>query len=184
MLTPLPEKNKPEYLLELINDATSKGAAIVNEHGGEQFLSFSYPAVLFPVNATMRVWNEEQFGPVIPVATYRNVAEVLEYMETSNYGQQVSIFGKDPMRIAELIDPLVNQVCRLNINSQCQRGPDKFPFNGRKDSAEGTLSVSDALRAFSIRTTVAFKESELNKNIVTHILEDRRSNFLSTDYIL
>jgi len=184
MITPLPEKNKPEYLKELIDDAVSKGAEIVNENGGEQFMSFCYPAVLFPVNATMRVWNEEQFGPIVPVAVYRNVNEVIEYMETSNYGQQVSIFGKEPMRLAELIDPLVNQVCRVNINSQCQRGPDKYPFNGRKDSAEGTLSVTDALRVFSIRTTVAFKESDLNKKIVTSILKDRKSNFLSTDYIL
>lgn len=184
MITPLPEKNKPEYLRELINDAVSKGAQIVNENGGEQFLSFCYPAVLFPVNAMMRVWNEEQFGPVVPVAVYRNISEVIEYMETSNYGQQVSVFGKEPMRLAELIDPLANQVCRVNINSQCQRGPDKYPFNGRKDSAEGTLSVTDALRVFSIRTTVAFKESDMNKKIVTRILEERKSNFLSTDYIL
>ena len=56
-----------------------------------------------------------------------------------------------PGPIAELIDPLVNQVCRVNINSQCQRGPDTFPFTGRKNSAEGTLSMSDALRVFSIR---------------------------------
>lgn len=184
MITPLPEKNKPAYLKELIDDAVGKGAQIINEHGGEQLNSFCAPAVLFPVNFSMRIWNEEQFGPVIPIATYKKINEVIEYMETSNYGQQVSIFGKDPARLAELVDPLANQVCRVNINSQCQRGPDKYPFNGRKDSAEGTLSVTDALRVFSVRTTVAFKESELNKNIVTHILEERKSNFLSTDYIL
>lgn len=184
MLTPLPEKDKPAYLKELINDAVSKGAEIINEYGGEQKETYCHPAVLFPVNKEMRVWNEEQFGPVVPIATYKKINEVLEYMETSNYGQQVSVFGKDALRLAELIDPLANQVCRVNLNSQCQRGPDKYPFNGRKDSAEGTLSVSDALRVFSIRTTVAFKASDLNKEIATTILEGRKSNFLSTDYIL
>ena len=79
--------------------------------------------------------------------------------------------------MAQLIDPLVNQVCRLNVNSQCQRGPDKYPFNGRKDSAEGTLSVTDALRVFSIRTTVAFKDSGINREIVNDILDNRKSNF-------
>src|SRR3712207_8906664 len=39
--------------------------------------------------------------------------------------------------IAASIDILVNQVSRVNINAQCQRGPDVFPFTGRKDSAEG-----------------------------------------------
>ena len=54
----------------------------------------------------------------------------------------------------------------MNLNSQCQRGPDAFPFTGRKDSAEGTLSVSDALRVFTIRTLVAAKVSEVNKRLV------------------
>jgi glyceraldehyde-3-phosphate dehydrogenase (NADP+) len=102
----------------------------------------------------------------------------------SNFGQQVSVFGKDPDQIAAMTDTLVNQVSRVNINSQCQRGPDVFPFTGRKDSAEGTLSVSDALRAFSIRALVAFKESDANKKLIRGILRGRKSKFLSTDFIL
>jgi len=82
-----------------------------------------------------------------------------------------------------LIDTLVNQVCRVNINSQCQRGPDVFPFTGRKDSAEGTLSVSDALRVFSIRSLVAAKANEVNEAIVSEIVRGRHSNFLTTDFI-
>jgi len=72
----------------------------------------------------------------------------------------------------------------VNINCQCQRGPDKFPFTGRKDSAEGTLSVSDALRSFSIRALVSAKENDLNKGIITAIAREHKSNFLSTDFIL
>ena len=146
--------------------------------------SYFHPAVLYPVSSDMRVWEEEQFGPVIPIVPFRSVSEPLEYIDESNYGQQVSIFGKDPNRLVELIDPLVNLVCRVNLNSQCQRGPDVYPFNGRKDSAVATLSVHDALRVFSIRTTVAFKDLPMNKQIVTNVLEGRKSNFLSTDYIL
>lgn len=76
-----------------------------------------------------------------------------------------------------------NQVGRINLNSQCQRGPDTFPFSGRKDSAEGTLSVSDALRVFSIRTIVAAKTTAENKALVHNILTHRESAFLTTDYI-
>jgi glyceraldehyde-3-phosphate dehydrogenase (NADP+) len=105
-------------------------------------------------------------------------------MVDSNFGQQVSIFGTNSSQLAELIDPLVNQVCRVNINCQCQRSPDVFPFNGRKDSAEGTLSVFDALRVFSIRTMVAIKDVELNKKMMAEILEERKSKFFSNDYML
>lgn len=184
ILTPLPEKGKTKYLKELIDDAVSKGAKVINEDGGRVIESFMYPAVLTGVTSEMRIYNEEQFGPVIPIVEFRNINEPIEYIVKSNYGQQVSVFGSDSDQIANLIDPLVNQVCRVNINSQCQRGPDVFPFNGRKDSAEGTLSVSDALRVFSIRTLVAAKENELNKTIISEILEERKSSFLSTDFIL
>ena len=63
-------------------------------------------------------------------------------------------------------------------------GPDTFPFTGRKDSPEGTLSVHDALRVFSLRTLVAAKDTEVNKTMVTDIVREHRSGFLSADFIL
>jgi glyceraldehyde-3-phosphate dehydrogenase (NADP+) len=183
-ITPLPEPDKTKYLTELVKDAQHFGAQIINEAGGEVNKTFFYPAVIYPVNSNMRVYREEQFGPVIPVLSFDDIEKPLQYIIESNYGQQASVFGSDPKVIADIIDPLVNQVCRVNINSQCQRGPDSFPFTGRKDSAEGTLSVSDALRVFSIRTLVAAKDVDVNKTIITKITREHKSNFLSTDFIL
>jgi glyceraldehyde-3-phosphate dehydrogenase (NADP+) len=183
-ITPLPEPDKPDYLGGLVRDAIEKGARVINPGGGTIVKSLFAPAILYPVNENMRVYAEEQFGPVIPVVPFDDLELPLRYVVESNYGQQVSLFGKDPETIARLIDPLVNQVCRVNLNSQCQRGPDTFPFTGRKDSAEGTLSVSDALRVFSIRTLVAAKDDPLNKQIITDIVRENRSNFLTTNFIL
>jgi glyceraldehyde-3-phosphate dehydrogenase (NADP+) len=183
-ITPLPEQGKPAELADLIADAERHGAQVVNGGGGASNGTFFYPAVVYPVDERMRLYREEQFGPVIPVLPFGDIATPIDYIVSSDYGQQVSIFGRDPAMIASLIDPLVNQVCRVNINTQCQRGPDIFPFTGRKDSAVGTLSVSDALRSFSIRTLVAAKESEANKELIRTIVRERQSNFLSTDFIL
>ncbi|MCP4160379.1 MAG: NADP-dependent glyceraldehyde-3-phosphate dehydrogenase [Deltaproteobacteria bacterium] len=183
-ITPLPENNKSEYLTSLIEDALEKGANVINEMGGTVNGTFFYPALIYPVNSKMRVYHEEQFGPVVPVLSYDSLEEPLNYIVESNYGQQVSIFGTNSDNISDLIDPLINQVSRVNINSQCQRGPDTFPFTGRKDSAEGTLSVFDALRAFTIRSLVATKEIDSNKKIFREILKYNKSTFLSTDFIL
>jgi len=183
-ITPLPEDEKPPYLAEVLADAEKHGAKVINSSGGLANGNFVYPAVVYPVNAKMRLWSEEQFGPVIPVVPFSDVKEPLNYVVSSNFGQQVSVFGRDTDKIAPMLDTLVNQVCRVNINSQCQRGPDVFPFTGRKDSAEGTLSVSDALRVFSIRSLVAAKDSEANKKLIRGILKNRKSRFLSTDFIL
>ncbi len=183
-ITPLPEAGKPAYLTELIEDAAQFGGRVINSSGGTVNGTFFYPALVWPVDERMRLYREEQFGPVIPVLPFSDIEEPVRYIVASDYGQQVSLFGRDADLLAGLIDPLVNQVCRVNINSQCQRGPDIFPFTGRKDSAVGTLSVSDALRSFSIRTLVAARDLEANREIISRIVRERKSTFLSTDFIL
>lgn len=184
LLTPLPEPSKPQYISDLIDDATSLGAKIINKKGGVKYKNFVFPAVLYPVSKNMRVFNEEQFGPVVPVVSFNDVSKPLNDMGDSNYGQQASIFGKDVDTLGPIIDSLVNLVCRVNLNSACQRGPDNYPFTGRKDSAVATLSVHDALRSFSIRTFVASKDNELNKSILREMIDSKKSNFIRTDYYL
>lgn len=184
VLTPLPEPDKPSYIQELIDDALKKGAKIINKKGGQTTENYIYPAVLYPVTKDMRVYEEEQFGPVIPVIPFSDIEEPLNDMAASNYGQQVSLFGHNVKTLAPLIDTLVNLVCRVNLNSSCQRGPDVYPFTGRKDSAVATLSVHDALRSFSIRTFVASKDNDYNNAILKELLSGKTSNFMSTDYIL
>ncbi|BAV04528.1 Acyl-CoA reductase [Filimonas lacunae] len=182
-LTPLPEPGKPAYLKDIIDDAVSFGAKIMNENGGATVESLVYPAVLFPVNDQMKVYREEQFGPVIPVVPYDDLETPIQYLIDSTHGQQVSIFSYDKNEVASLIDPLMNQVSRVNINCQCQRGPDVFPFTGRKDSAEGTLSVEDALRSFSIRSLVATKLTDANTQLFNDIISENICNSLSRNYI-
>ncbi len=92
---------------------------------------------------------------MVPVAPFDDVRDVVDEIVASDFGQQASVFGRDAHVVGPLVDVLANQVCRVNLNAQCQRGPDVYPFTGRKDSAEATLSVSDALRCFSIRSMVA-----------------------------
>jgi aldehyde dehydrogenase (NAD+) len=182
-ITPLPEPGKVAYMTELVEDALAKGARVVNEGGGTACETLFYPAVVYPVREGMKLYREEQFGPVVPVMPFEDVETALDYIITSEHGQQVSVFSSSPDRIGTLVDPLVNQVCRVNINCQCQRGPDVFPFTGRKDSAEGTLSVTDALRSFSIRSMVAAKQTEESKRLLDTIVLNHKSKFINTRYI-
>ena len=182
-ITPLPEPGKPEKMRALVEDALAKGAAVANSYGGLVNESFYFPSVVYPVTPAMELYSVEQFGPVVPVAAFDDIREVFDYVVASNYGQQASIFGSDPRRIGPLVDALANQVCRINLNAQCQRGPDVYPFTGRKDSAEATLSVSDALRCFSIRSMVAAPENQSNTELLSGMLRERTSNFVNTDYL-
>ena len=182
-ITPLVEPAKADYLSACIKDAEEQGARIVNPGGGTVCKTLFYPALVYPVREGMKLYREEQFGPVVPVISFDEIEAALDYVATSEHGQQVSIFSADPELIGRLVDPLVNQVCRVNINCQCQRGPDVFPFTGRKDSAEGTLSVTDALRSFSIRSMIAAKQTEPSKRLLDAIVTEHRSNFINTRFI-
>ena len=183
-LTPLPEFDKAGSMKAYVEDAVSKGAQVINPGGGAACETLYSPAVVYPVTPSADLYGREQFGPVVPVCAYRDEREFLDFVTQSNFGQQVSLFGRDHERLARLIDPLANQVCRINLNTQCQRGPDTLPFTGRKDSAEATLSISDALRCFSIRSLVAAQANPESRQIIQQIVAGRHSSFLHTDFIL
>lgn len=176
-ITPLPEPAKPAYLEGLLADAVEKGANIINAGtgGGNQAGALCTPAVVFPVSPSMRIFTEEQFGPIVPMATFTDVVAVHKAARDSWNGQQAAIFTKDPQAAAPLVDMLSSIVGRINLNSQCSRGPDVFPFSGRRSSAMGTMSVTEALRAFSVEVIVAFPENSVNKTLAHGI--QRQANF-------
>ncbi|MDR2018035.1 MAG: aldehyde dehydrogenase family protein [Syntrophobacterales bacterium] len=166
MVTPLVEPGKPVYLKELTKDAVGHGAMVVNEKGAITDSTFFYPAILSPVTSSMRIYREEQFGPLIPVVPFNDIDKVIRYVQDSNYGQQASVFGRDMDEIALVANFLTNHVSRVNINCQCQRSPDTTPFTGRKDSGEGSLSVSDAITAFTVPSFISARDTEENRKIV------------------
>lgn len=183
-ITPLPDPQKPKQLTDYVSDAVTHGARLANPRGGKIEGSLFAPAVLADVKMEAKIAQEEQFGPVVPILLYDRVQEIEELMVNSPYGMQASIFGEDPEIIGHLVDGLSNQVCRINLNTQCQRGPDVYPFTGRKGSAEGTLSVTDALRQFSIRAMVAAKQDADGKRVFKAILDQDHSHFLNTHIVL
>ncbi len=182
-ITPLPEPGKTAALTALLQDAIAHGAKVMNAGGGEVAATLFKPAVLYPVTAAMQLYQLEQFGPLVPVVPFDDIAQVIDYVIHSDYGQQLSIFGREPQQVGALIDIFANQVGRINLNSQCQRSPDSFPFTGRKDSAEGTLSVEDALLQFSIPTLVATKQHAHQIELLQAMIHQRSSSFIATDFL-
>ncbi len=181
-ITPLPEQGKVQYMESYVEDAVSMGAEIINERGGDVEGNMFFPAILFPTNREAAIFHEEQFGPVCPVLEFEDFEEVLTDIAESPYGQQVSVFTQNASTAGRCIDHMVNQVCRVNINASCQRGPDALPFTGRKDSAVSTLSVKAALRSFSIRTLVACSEDQ--QGLMEEVIAGGHSSFSSMNYLL
>jgi glyceraldehyde-3-phosphate dehydrogenase (NADP+) len=163
--TPICSLEHAEWLEELLADAMRLGATISNADGGERVQTLMHPALLTDVTGDMRIFDEEQFGPIIPVLTFREEDEALSYLKYSRYGQQCSVFGSSPAQLTRVITAASRYVGRVNINGKCQRGPDHFPFTGKRDSALGTVSIEEALRRFCISTVIATPEYPENSSL-------------------
>eukprot|EP00815_Leptocylindrus_aporus_P011001 CAMPEP_0116074754 /NCGR_PEP_ID=MMETSP0322-20121206/16205_1 /TAXON_ID=163516 /ORGANISM="Leptocylindrus danicus var. apora, Strain B651" /LENGTH=585 /DNA_ID=CAMNT_0003564637 /DNA_START=39 /DNA_END=1796 /DNA_ORIENTATION=- len=176
MITPLPNAKRVSYMKELIEDALEKGAVIINSAGGSlvggESSTLMVPTILANVNESMRIFDEEQFGPISPIVPYDDIETIRAYAREGKYGQQVAIFTADGGEDAsELLDKFSSIFGKININSQCGRSPDTLPFSGRRSSAMGVMSVVDALKEFSVPTVIAYKGHDEN-GIVKSIEED------------
>ncbi len=147
-ITPLPEPDKPERMATYIEDAVARGARVLNPGGGDSAGALVRPAVLYPVDDSMRIAREEQFGPIVPVAAYDDVEEVYRWQRSSAFGQQVGIWGPDA-DVRPVVRTFSAEVARVNINDVCQRGPDSFGFTATDKSGFGILSLTEALDTFS-----------------------------------
>jgi glyceraldehyde-3-phosphate dehydrogenase (NADP+) len=87
-----------------------------------------------------RLWHEEQFGPVIPIAVYNEIEEVYDYIAKTPYGQQAAVFTTQSSSSGKLLDYLATVVGRVNVNTQCGRSPDSLPFSGRRSSGFNKIS--------------------------------------------
>jgi len=159
-ITPLADPARIPYLHELVEDARRQGSRIANKNGGKSVQSLFMPTLLSPVHSRMKIYWEEQFGPIIPIVPYAKIEDPINSIIDSPFGQQLSIFGTKIQPLAHLVNSLKSQVARININSKCQRGPDLFPFTGRKDSAKGDFSTLEIMSFFSAKTVVAARENE------------------------
>jgi glyceraldehyde-3-phosphate dehydrogenase (NADP+) len=48
--------------------------------GGKHMPNYIFPAVLYPINKEMRVYHEEQFGPIVPILSFKDIQEPLNDM--------------------------------------------------------------------------------------------------------
>ncbi|MDP3236680.1 MAG: aldehyde dehydrogenase family protein [Myxococcales bacterium] len=156
-ITPLPEETKLDAMRALIDDAVSKGASVRNTNGGRGAFSIMRPAVVAEVKQGMRLFHEEQFGPIVPVAAFDDVEQVLEWQRHSPFGQQASVWGQAASARA-LVRKFTRFVARVNVNDVCQRGPDSFGFSAADKSGFGTLSLKEALLSFSRPVLVQAQE--------------------------
>jgi acyl-CoA reductase-like NAD-dependent aldehyde dehydrogenase len=115
-----------------VEEAVAGGARLLADPGPGEPAGVVHPVLLAGVTPEMKVCSEEVFGPVVAVATYKDLDEALALANDSEYGLQAAIFTSDiskAMRAARTLDygaVLVNEVPTWRA--------DQMPYGGVKDS--------------------------------------------------
>ncbi|MHB1913111.1 MAG: aldehyde dehydrogenase family protein, partial [Acidimicrobiales bacterium] len=144
-----PINNKPQFdrVSELVADAIKGGAKAVT--GGKAIEGNGYffePTILADVSDGTRIVDEEQFGPALPIISYRNLDDAVERANSTHFGLSGSVWSADPERGAEVAARL--ECGTAWVNSHLQLAPHQ-PFGGAKWSGIGVENGPWGFYAFT-----------------------------------
>jgi len=118
-----------------VADAVAKGARVAV--GGEPRGGLFYaPTVLTGVRRGMKVLDEETFGPVAPVAAFRDEAEAVAMANATGYGLAGYLWTRDLGRAFRVAEALEYGLVGVNDGVPSAMAPNA-PFGGMKDSGVG-----------------------------------------------
>ncbi|OHB20739.1 MAG: hypothetical protein A2939_00095 [Parcubacteria group bacterium RIFCSPLOWO2_01_FULL_48_18] len=136
-LGPLVAKRQLDLLVRQVEDAKNKGASTVtggNSLEEELNGAFFQPTVLTNISKDMMVWNEEVFGPVLPVMRFGSEDEAVELANQTAYGLGSYVYTGDKERAARVARLI--QSGMVSINGTNYTTPWN-PFGGYKESGIG-----------------------------------------------
>jgi acyl-CoA reductase-like NAD-dependent aldehyde dehydrogenase len=147
LIGPVSNKMQLDKVTAYVEDARARGARIVT--GGERPAApgYFYPLTLIAdVTDDMRVVKEEQFGPVIPIISYRTVDEALRRANSLEVGLGGSVWGNDANEAAGYASRLECGTAWVNQHGALHP---LAPFGGVKSSGIGTEFNVDGLKEYT-----------------------------------
>ena len=145
-LGPLVNKEGLDKVVELVDDAVSKGAKILTGGKAPGGTGYFYPAtVLSNVSNDAKMLNEEIFGPVASLQTFKDEAEVIKRANDTEYGLVAYLYTKDlgrGLRVSEKLD-----FGMIGLNRGLVSDP-AAPFGGMKQSGIGREGAHEGLKEF------------------------------------
>ncbi len=134
---------------EHVREAVASGAQVL--YGGKSRPDlgphFFEPTVMINVDHSMKVMNEETFGPIIPIMKVKDAEEAIRLANESEYGLSATIFTSD-LRRGERLARQIN-AGDVSINRpQIVFGTPSVPMGGEKNSGVGRRNGKEGLLRF------------------------------------
>ncbi len=146
-LGPLNNKMQFDKVKEMIEDARKNGAKVVT--GGQALSAKGYfiaPTIVSEINDGIRLVDDEQFGPALPVIPYRNVEDAVERANATHYGLSGSVWSSNWEKAAEVARQL--ECGSAWVNQHLAIAPN-LPFGGAKWSGIGVENGPWGLLGFT-----------------------------------
>jgi succinate-semialdehyde dehydrogenase/glutarate-semialdehyde dehydrogenase len=145
-LGPLVNQEGLDKVIELVDDAVGKGAKVLTGGKAPGGKGFFYPAtVLDNVPDNAKMLNEEIFGPVASLQTFKSDDEVVRRANDTEYGLVAYLYTKDlsrGLRVSEKLD-----FGMIGLNRGLVSDP-AAPFGGMKQSGIGREGAHEGLMEF------------------------------------
>ncbi|WP_417624503.1 aldehyde dehydrogenase family protein [Paremcibacter congregatus] len=144
-----PVQNKMQYdkVKGLVDDAVAQGARVLLGANPQEGPGYFYPATLLAdVSDGMRVVDEEQFGPVLPIIKYSNIEDAIARSNASDNGLGGSIWSTDLERAKALAAELECGSAWINKHGMIQPN---VPFGGVKGSGIGVEFGEEGLKEYT-----------------------------------
>ncbi len=142
-----------ERILSLLNDAINNGAKLVGTGQMDSKQRFLSPVLLTNVSADSQIMNEEIFGPILPVITYKNQHEIFDVINRNPKPLALYIFSKRNSFINKLIKTIPNGGTVIN-DVVIHFSNFKLPFGGVGSSGIGKGHGFAGYKAFSNETAI------------------------------
>ena len=162
-------KNNPDYtsiihlnhferLRDLINDAKSKGATIVELNPAQEDFSQQehhkiVPTLILNPTDDMKVMKEEIFGPLMPIKTYKNFEDTVSFINQNPKALALYYFGDDKEEMNNVLDNTSSGQAVMN-DVLFQFSMHDLPFGGVGPSGMGAYHGHDGFKNFSHKRSV------------------------------
>jgi aldehyde dehydrogenase (NAD+) len=137
-----------DRIVRLLDDAKEKGAKVI--FGGELNPETNYisPTVLSQCTMDMTIMQEEIFGPILPVLTYRSEDEIVQYLSQEEKPLALYIFSEDKVFTDFILN---NTSAGSSVVNDCliQFGHSSLPFGGVNNSGIGKSGGKFGFQEFS-----------------------------------